>query len=476
MKYLLAICLSFSLLACAGSDQSDSKNSQGDGNIDTPPIDLVNQPVEVLFEESVKPGHWQRVELADTYCGDGSQYKFFVNLDAESDDLLIAFQGGGACWDYESCTGQNGIRGAANPNGITDNFMNFLDMDNGGSFWGASSPMVLQNHPWHKTEPAKWNKVFLPYCTGDVFAGDKELSYPDPTGENPDLQWKHAGATNTLRVIGWLKQKFTEVDRMMTYGCSAGGVGALAHYQSLRKHINPRIGFMLNDSGPLYPAQLGDNSWQLHQKIADSWNITTMLNAVSADIPGISTDNIGNINQALAITWPQDRLAHTQFTRDANYSGYSYERFFNLQPGDEEIHRLWGEDQQNLMDIYDQYENMAYFIPYFRPFNESHCTSILDFTDTQITGTDNGDGKMMHLGNFINILLDETQPLQSHFEAADPAELERKSLYWELMIALTGIGGEAPAADEESQSSGATQAKSFTLEQLTALGPYRPQE
>ena len=63
---------------------------------------------------------WQKVELPGTVCGNGSQYKFFVNYSDQTDNVVVVFEPGGACWDYPSCTGASGIRGAANPDGLRD--------------------------------------------------------------------------------------------------------------------------------------------------------------------------------------------------------------------------------------------------------------------------------------------------------------------------------------------------------------------
>ena len=61
--------------------------------------------------------NWQRVELPGTVCSNGSQYRFWYSDAAASTNLLILFEGGGACWDYATCSGQAGVLGAAHPNG-----------------------------------------------------------------------------------------------------------------------------------------------------------------------------------------------------------------------------------------------------------------------------------------------------------------------------------------------------------------------
>ena len=47
---------------------------------------------------------WQEVRLPGTICGNGSQYKFYVYDSPTSNNLLISFEGGGACWDDLTCS------------------------------------------------------------------------------------------------------------------------------------------------------------------------------------------------------------------------------------------------------------------------------------------------------------------------------------------------------------------------------------
>src|SRR4029453_5558698 len=64
---------------------------------------------------------WDKVELPGTVCGNGSQYKFFVRRTG-SPNLLLFFEGGGACWDYDTCRGGAGGVGAANPNSLAGGY------------------------------------------------------------------------------------------------------------------------------------------------------------------------------------------------------------------------------------------------------------------------------------------------------------------------------------------------------------------
>jgi hypothetical protein len=134
--------------------------------------------------------------------------------------------------------------------------------------------------------------------------------------------------------------------------------------------------------------------------------------------------------------YAHDRIAHTQFSMDQNYSSYSYERFYEDIDLDTML-VYWADDQENLMDLYDGMltpsyanENTGYFIPYFRPFNESHCTCVLDFTDTDIAGSG------MDMRDYVVALLDFDTPLESYYETPDPDELNRPYWGWELLELL----------------------------------------
>src|SRR5262245_32815939 len=83
---------------------------------------------------------WVRVELPGTLCSNGSQYRFWYYDSPTSNNMLISFEGGGACWDYPSCSGQLGILGAANPNGIPTDYITQMKAT-------YVSPLVNGNDP-----------------------------------------------------------------------------------------------------------------------------------------------------------------------------------------------------------------------------------------------------------------------------------------------------------------------------------------
>ncbi|MBA3392485.1 MAG: hypothetical protein H0T89_07575 [Deltaproteobacteria bacterium] len=341
---------------------------------------------------------WIKVEPPGVVCGNNSQYKFWVNFSATSDKLAVVFEPGGACWDYDSCTGRNGIRGAANVDGLPDNH------------WELASFISPFLSRFDDTNPSRdWNLVYVPYCTGDVHTGNNVVTYQGGNGD-PDVSFHHDGHAVVQQVVGWLNERFTHVPKLVVTGCSAGGVGALVNYRFLRNGIEAvERGYLINDSGPVFPST--GYSQPMHAMIRGAWN----LDSLSPLMPeGFTLDDMGTINTALADEFPDDRLSTTYFRRDMNFSLYSYERFYGFPPKDE-VMRMWEADTQLLVDEYDTRDNLYYFLPYYRGINDSHCTTLFNFAGSDIQAQD------MTLAQWVNDFVDD-KPVQSMIEAPVPGE------------------------------------------------------
>ncbi|HEX8536936.1 MAG TPA: pectin acetylesterase-family hydrolase [Cystobacter sp.] len=336
---------------------------------------LVSGIVDVLVDGG-NTYDWSKVELPGTTCGNGSQYKFFVHRSTTgSQNLLFFFEGGGACWDYDTCSGRAGVIGAANPNGITDDYMTqFTAKYVSPIVNGADPGLPFRSRTDIVTKD--WNIVYMPYCTGDVHVGNNVATYADQTGEQPPLSWHHSGYKNSIAAINYAKNQFPSVQKLLVTGFSAGGTATSASYYFVRRIINPARGYFLNDSGPIYLApNVNDNSRPLHDKIRQSWNLDSVFNQFPASF---DRNNLGTINRMLAMEFPSDQLAYTGYSRDYNYSRFSYERFYT--PNDQEaVLARWKADQDKLVAELSLYNNYSYFIPYERQINASHCSTIITF-------------------------------------------------------------------------------------------------
>jgi hypothetical protein len=314
---------------------------------------------------------------------------------------MIMLEPGGACWDYDGCAGKTEL-GAAHPDGIPDDLMTPAGQS------ANISPLIRRDLD---APTADFNLVFVPYCTGDVHTGNNVITYKDPEGVGPDLEFHHAGHTNILKASEWMAKQFPGLDRLFVTGCSAGGAGSLINYYFLRSKLAAKRGYMMDDAGPIFPSSGFSNP--LHTKIRSSWNVDSIFSELPAGFP--ITDDFGVLNTHLADIFPKDRLSTIFFQRDYNYSRYSYENFFdaNAKP---DIMSYWAADTELLVDLYDTRDNLGYYLPYWRSFNDSHCVSIASYLDTDIEELD------MNLADYIAELFDDNAPMGRYMESVQPEE------------------------------------------------------
>lgn len=379
------------------------------------------------FEDGFESGaytRWQKVDLAPetgAVCGNGSPYKFFVNRVAHTRNTVVYMEGGGACWDYPSCSGQSGVRGARNPDGIPDDYLE-------GPTTGLVSPFTFRDHPYSRVKTQDWNIVYVPYCTGDVYSGDETAVYEDPAGEAAPLVWHHNGTKNVRAVTAWMRDNLPAPTQLLMTGCSAGGAGVLNNYHPFRRDSKSTYGFLINDSGPVFPTEargpLSRNPSQpLQRQVRDVWGTDDVVDWVQRDLPFLRKSNPGSVSTATARRWRGDRLGHVHFQRDLNYSVYSYERFYDYIQNDpdrasrnEKILDLWDIDTNKLRRQLSREPNFGGYFPYFRDVNDSHCATIIDF--------ENGDiqERGLELGDFIGSVLDGSGPVLEGYEEDEEAD------------------------------------------------------
>jgi hypothetical protein len=76
---------------------------------------------------------------------------------------------------------------------------------------------------------------------------------------------------------------------------------------------------------------------------------------------------------------------------------------------------MWDADTRLLTAQLDRHPNFAYYIPYWRALNDSHCTTLIDFGGSEIeeAGVD--------LHDFADQLFSDG-PLESYFEETAEGE------------------------------------------------------
>lgn len=188
---------------------------------------------------------WEYYEIEGAVCRDGSQAGFSVSPGVDTSKLLFFFEGGGACFEAMNC--------AANPPSV------------GGQTpgpWGIFDRTRSEN-PFQD-----WTFVYLPYCSGDVFAGNA-------TGvniKNGPQDQKFVGDKNMHLFLERIIPTFTEVEHVVSTGISAGGLASVVNAKRLARAFPdaPRV-TVLDDGGPPLSTEVVSSCMQ--QRWNDIYNL-----------------------------------------------------------------------------------------------------------------------------------------------------------------------------------------------------------
>ena len=177
------------------------------------------------------------------------QFSFFAKRGTGEgkENLVIYFEGGGACWDFNSCeVGQTTDRdvslGVCEGGFCDDDSVNAGDPcvdddDCGGcddanaAFGGPPGTCAHQGFTdlANPDNPFKdWNYIFIPTCAGDVFIGDVEQTYNG--GGLGTKAWIHHGFHNARVVEKFAREHFMNPEKVVLAGSSAGSVGITLHH------------------------------------------------------------------------------------------------------------------------------------------------------------------------------------------------------------------------------------------------------
>lgn len=281
-KIVLAapLALSLSVVGC-GSDGG------GGGGQDTP--DAAGGGVDNPYPGS--ENNWMWVPVEGTSCMNGSATGMGVNVRPGSDKLMIYLEGGGACFNSFTCSG------VAHQNGFGETDLTSFARDGGnlGIFNRDDDDNPLRDYSF----------VFVPYCTGDIFAGDNENGF----GGRTQVGYRNMGA-----YAAELAAKFEGVTQVVLAGSSAGGFGAAYNFDRVQKTFGDVPVTLLDDSGP----PLSDTYLTpcLQQQIREHWNLAATLPADCAECNAENGGGLVGFTTYLAAKYPDRRMGIIASTRD----------------------------------------------------------------------------------------------------------------------------------------------------------------
>jgi len=177
-------------------------------------------------------------------CMRGAPYRMAVRDQADSNDLVVFLQGGGACWS-DFCLAVTGA-----PVGI---------------------PRVEILNPDLDYNPvADWDVVYLPYCDGSFFGGDSY--YDDDLNGNGART--HRGLANLTAALEVASMHFPTPDRILLAGSSGGAYGLLLGAPMTRHYFPFTELIIMADSGI---GLARDGEPEYIQKVLDEFNMTRFL-------------------------------------------------------------------------------------------------------------------------------------------------------------------------------------------------------
>jgi hypothetical protein len=235
-------------------------------------------------------GTWTWVDVAGMQCDDGSSTGVAINpapsgAGSGGGALFVYFMGGGACWDAATCF--------------------VLNTTVHGPFakaqWDAAAPALAHaldrgraSNPFREA-----SYVFVPYCTGDLHAGNNVASY-DAGGPR---MFAHVGRRNVEALLPRVVARWPAPAKVVLSGSSAGGFGATLNYDLIRRAYPGAEVALVDDAGPLLE---GDgipaderSAWYAN------WHLGDVVDPVCVDCRA----DLSQLYPALVAKYPQDRMA-----------------------------------------------------------------------------------------------------------------------------------------------------------------------
>jgi hypothetical protein len=220
----LGISFILSLTCCADSlPESEGDAPERDAG-DEPRTDAADSVTDAAAPPvSMTDPAWQWIEVAGSVCRNGSIAGFHVNRADTRKGVLLYLEGGGACYDMQTCT--------VNP----DSTWQLPPVDGLFARGQAQNPV------------ADWTFVYVPYCSGDHYIGDAEdVAVPGVPGVQ---QFK--GRRNMELLLERVTADYADASRVVLSGTSAGGIGTLMSYRLVQEAFGSTPVTVIDDSGPL---------------------------------------------------------------------------------------------------------------------------------------------------------------------------------------------------------------------------------
>ena len=192
------------LLALASCGGDDSASSADTAVSSTDAVASTEAPVvETIVPEPtdapVTTPTWETVDApSDCMCADGSAFHFYLR-EASPTKVLFYLEGGGACFSGDMCKPGSGT--------YSETISPVSKLEDSPGIFDFANP----ENPF-----ADYSVVYVPYCTGDVHAGNTTKDYGN------GVVTEHKGFVNASNALDTMIERFPDTTQLVVAGSSAG--------------------------------------------------------------------------------------------------------------------------------------------------------------------------------------------------------------------------------------------------------------
>jgi hypothetical protein len=172
---------------------------------------------------------------------DPTFHLFVRETESPPDGLILYMGGGGACWSGSTCN-------PGNPDFLTyadeigDRFeKRFLQANEPTAWWGSRNP---------ESPVRNYAMIHVNSCTGDQFAGSRDVEYTDSTFGGGTAVIRHRGFDNAIAGLHYAEKTFGDVAHVIVSGQSAGASGAILLFPYVREVFEDTRVDLLADANP----------------------------------------------------------------------------------------------------------------------------------------------------------------------------------------------------------------------------------
>ena len=296
----LSLLAALALAACSGGAGTNTAGTTGTGtgggsSSSSSTGTGGSQPMGAKID--APDSKWTWVPFTDAFCADGSTTGIGVNLTSKSSRVIVYFEGGGACWDELTCYTLNLASHITGGYGATQFTAETGDATHlalpGGFFDRSASANPFKDYSY----------VYVPYCTGDIHAGNNVATSGTHTT-------KHVGFANVSAYLKRLVPTFAKAERIYVAGSSAGGFGAAYNWWQTQQAFGKIRVDLIDDSGTPMPADIPVQYEATQRK---AWNLASTL---PPDCTGCDK-GLDALFSFYEKTFPTQRAALLSYTQDS---------------------------------------------------------------------------------------------------------------------------------------------------------------